>query len=211
MVESNIEMGKNELIAFSRKAVFTMKSQNAPEQVILLKKRIGYLREVLDMSVEEVSSRIGITPELYNEYENGEEDIPISVIYTLAAIFGVDPTEILTGDTPKVEEFSVTRKGTGVKVKRYVGYDFESLAFNYIGRNKEPMLVTIAPSNEAPDLVSHSGQEFNFVVSGKIGVTIGDKTMFLSEGDCIYFDANNPHGQFAVGDVAKFLTVIDID
>lgn len=186
-------------------------SNNTPEQVVLLKKRIEYLREVLDMSTFEVADRVGITNELYVEYESGNEDIPISVIYTLATIFGVDPTELLTGDTPKVEEFSVTRKGTGIKVKRYEGYDFESLAFNYIGRNKEPMLVTISPSDETPDLVSHSGQEFNYVVSGKIGVTIGGKTLFLSEGDSIYFDAKAPHGQFAVEGEAKFLTVIDLD
>ena len=101
-------------------------SKNTPEQVVLLKKRIEYLREVLDMTTEEVASRVGISNELYVEYESGDEDIPISVIYTLATVFGVDPTEILTGDTPKVEEFSVTRKGTGIKVKRYEGYDFES-------------------------------------------------------------------------------------
>ncbi len=187
-----------------------MKSNGTPEQVVLLKKRIEYLREVLDMSVEEVASRVGISPELYVSYESGDEDIPISIIYTISSVFGVDPTEILTGDTPKVEEFSVTRKGTGIKIKRYEGYDFESLAFNYIGRNKEPMLVTISPTDETPDLVSHSGQEFNFVVSGKIGVTIGSKTLFLSEGDSIYFDANAPHGQFAVDCESKFLTVIDI-
>ena len=188
-----------------------MNQNNAPEQVTLLKKRIGYLREVLDFSIEEVASKIGISTELYKSYEFGDEDIPISIIYSLATCFGVDPTELLTGDTPKVEDFSVTRRGCGVKVKRYEGYDFESLAFNYIGRNKEPMLVTIAPSEEKPSLVSHSGQEFNFVVSGKIGVVIGNKTMILSEGDCIYFDATKPHGQFAVEGESKFLTVIDID
>ena len=199
------------MLTIKRKEKMNMALNNTPEQVVLLKKRIEYLREVLDMTVEEVASRIGISIELYSAYESGDEDIPISVIYTLANVFGVDPTEILTGDTPKVEEFSVTRKGTGIKVKRYEGYDFESLAYNYIGRNKEPMLVTILPSNETPDLVSHSGQEFNFVVSGKIGVTIGGKTLFLSEGDCIYFDATAPHGQFAVEGEAKFLTVIDLD
>ncbi len=188
-----------------------MRSNGSIEQVVLLKKRIAYLREILEYSEEDVALHLGITTDMYRKYETGDEDIPISVIYTIAAFFGVDPTEILTGDTPKVEEFSVTRKGMGVKVKRYEGYDFESLAFNYIGRNKEPMLVTIAPSDEKPDLVSHFGQEFNYVISGKIGVVINEKTIILSEGDGIYFDATHPHGQYAISEESKFLTIIDID
>ena len=71
------------------------------------------------------------------------------------------------------------------------------------------MLVTISPKDGKPELVSHSGQEFNYVISGKIAVVIGDKTIFLSEGDSIYFDPTLRHGQYAVDGEARFLTVID--
>ena len=87
----------------------------------------------------------------------------------------------------------------------------EALAYNYIGRNKEPMIVSISPSDERPKLVTHGGQEFNYVLKGKIGVIINDKTIELNEGDSIYFDPSYPHGQIAIDGDALFLTVIDID
>ena len=171
--------------------------------------RIKYLRDILDFSQVEVAEKLGISTTLYNEYETGAKDIPISMMYGVAAIFGVDATEILTGEAPRMLDYTVTRKDSGIAIDRYVGYKFEALAHNYKNKNKEPMLVTIDVSDNPPELVSHSGQEFNYVLEGKIGVTIGKKTVMLEAGDCIYFDPRIPHGQFAVDGTAKFLTVID--
>jgi len=173
--------------------------------------RICYLRDILDFTTAEVAEKLDIPVTLYEEYESGSKDIPISMIYAVAAVFGVDATEILTGEAPRMYDYTVTRKNQGVDIKRYEGYSFETLAHNYIGRNKEPMLVTINPSDAPADLVSHGGQEFNYVLEGTIKVTIGKKSVVLDQGDSIYFDPRIPHGQFAVNGVAKFLTVIDKD
>ena len=181
----------------------------ANEQIKQIAQRIYYLRDSLEISENEVAGALGISVDEYLSYEKGERDIPISIIYETAAILGVDPTEILIGEAPRMPEYCVTRKGQGVKVERFAGYSFEALAHNFIGRDKEPMIVTINASDKHADLVSHSGQEFNYVLSGKIGVTVGTRTFELSEGDSIYFKPSIPHGQFAISETAKFLTIID--
>ncbi len=181
------------------------------EKLKQVTERISYLRDILDFTTAEVAEKLDIPVSLYEEYENGEKDIPISMIYAVAAAFGVDPTEILTGEAPRMYDYTVTRKGQGADIKRYEGYSFETLAHNYIGRNKEPMLVSITPSEEAVSLVSHGGQEFNYVLEGTVKVIIGKKEILLNQGDCVYFDPRIPHGQMAVGGEAKFLTIIDKD
>ena len=75
----------------------------------------------------------------------------------------------------------------------------------------DPFLVTVEPSAaDAPiHLNSHQGQEFNYVTSGSLLLTIGKKTLTLNEGDSIYFDATQPHGMKAIGDKAvQFLAII---
>ena len=171
--------------------------------------RIRYLREALDLSAAEAGAKLGISADEYALFESGEKDISISMIYALSGIFGVDATELLTGQSPRMVDYTVSRKGQGIDVKRYEGYSFEALAPNFIGRNKEPMLVSIKPSDKAPEPVRHGGQEFNYVVEGKIGVVIKDKTLVLEKGDSIYFNPRLPHGQFAIDGDALFLTVID--
>ncbi|HBR31247.1 MAG TPA: XRE family transcriptional regulator, partial [Clostridiales bacterium] len=115
------------------------------EQIKQVASRISYLRETLDMTREQIAAAIDMSIDDYIRYENGTKDIPVSMIYSVAAVLGIDATELLTGESPRMKEYAVTRKGRGVGVERYKGYAFESLAYNYIGRDKEPMIVTISP------------------------------------------------------------------
>lgn len=171
-------------------------------------RRVKELREILEIEPAEMAERLGVTLINYLAYESGEQDIPISTLYEIAAILGVDFTTLLTGRTPKMNTYTVVREGQGAKVERYPGYDYTSLCYNFKGRKMEPMLVNLSPEEERPSLVSHGGQEFNFCLSGKVCVTIGKKDIVLEKGDCIYFDPMLPHGQAAVDGEASFLTVI---
>lgn len=179
------------------------------EQIKQVAARIAYLREAMDFSTENIAKAIGMSVNEYIQYECGEKDIPVSMIYSVATALGVDATELLIGESPRMTGYAVTRKGSGVGVERFKGYAFESLAYNFKDRNKEPMIVSIVPGDDHPKLVTHTGQEFNYVLEGKIAVLINDKAITLNEGDSIYFDPSIPHGQIAIDAPARFLTVID--
>jgi len=177
-------------------------------QIMAIAQRIRELREILEVPAEELAEKLKLGVEEYLSYENGEGDIPIGVIYGVAAELNVDPTVLLTGSDPHMSAYTIVRKGHGVSIERYQGYSFSSLAFNYINRDMEPMLVMISPKEKA-ELVTHGGQEFNYVLEGKVKVIIGSREFILNEGDSIYFDPSVPHGQRAEGGAAKFLTVIN--
>lgn len=173
--------------------------------------RIRELREICDISREEMAKRLNLQPDVYQDYEEVRRDFPVSILYEISAMLHVDMTELLTGTAPRLANCSVVRKGEGISVDRYKGYDFESIAYKFIGRKIEPMIVTVGADTEfsPPELVSHSGQEFNYVLEGKIRVLFGEQEYLLGEGDCFYFDPTVPHAQTAVGGRdAKFLTVI---
>ena len=178
------------------------------EYIEQISRRIKELRDILNVSAEEVSQQLGVPLDEYAKYETGEDDIPIGVLYGVAGILGVDPTVLLTGDDPKMDTYTVTRKGMGVKIKRYEGYEFMSLAYNFLHREMEPMIVTLEPGNE-PELVTHGGNEFNLVLDGRVCVNVGGHKFILAQGDSIYFNPKIPHGQTAVGAPARFLTVIN--
>jgi len=80
-------------------------------------------------------------------------------------------------------------------------------------RKMEPMIVILEPdlSGEKPKLVTHKGQEINYCLEGEMIVYYDDDEIYLSEGDCVYFDPLHPHGQKAASknQPAKFLTVIN--
>lgn len=179
------------------------------EEIKLIANRIQELREISGDSTERVAQLLGIEQSVYEGYEANGVDIPISVLYELANYYGVDFTEILTGKSPKLKNYCVARGGKGMGIDRYSGYHFESLAYKFVGKVMEPLMVTVDPDDTDHKLVVHPGQEFNYVVEGTVMVEFGDEQVILNEGDSIYFDPNLPHGQKAMnGKPAKFLTVI---
>ena len=178
------------------------------EKLQQIPKRIRELREILELTPEAVAAYLNISIEEYWGYEENEQDIPISVLYEIAALFGVDMTVLLTGDTPRMNTHTVVRRGEGVNVERFAGYKYSALSYNFIGRIMEPLLVELWPSDAEPALVMHPGQEYNYVLSGKIKIRIGNLEYILNQGDSIYFDPLLPHGQQAVDGEASFLTVI---
>jgi mannose-6-phosphate isomerase-like protein (cupin superfamily) len=122
----------------------------------------------------------------------------------------VDTTDILSGKSPKMASLSLVKKGQGIKVERFEGYEYENIAYSFIHRTMEPMIVTLMPEEETPKMVIHGGQEMNFCLEGKMILYYEGNEIILSEGDCVYFDPKKPHGQKAAGDSkARFLTVIN--
>jgi len=191
-----------------KKRYLNHQEANMNEYIKQISDRIRELRDILDLTAEEVAANIGVSTEEYLAYENGEKEIPISLLYKVAGIFKVDPTVLMTGDVPRMDDYTVVRGGNGVKVERYPGYSFSALAFNYKHRQMDPMIVTLSKS-ETAELVRHGGQEFNYVIEGAIKVVVGDREFTLEAGDSIYFNPEKPHGQRAVTETAKFLTIIN--
>lgn len=172
--------------------------------------RVRELRDIAGFSPETVAVRLGVSLAEYAGYESGATDIPISMLYELAGLFGVDMTDLMTGKSATLHDFAVVRAGKGLEVERYPGYRFESLAHAFRNRLIEPLIVTLDPDeNRKMKLVTHPGQEFNLVLEGTVRVILGSETVDLGPGDSVYFDPAIPHGQQCVeGKVARFLTVI---
>ena len=179
------------------------------EQMNSISDRIRELREIFDLTEDEMAREAGVTLEKYLEYENSGRDIPISVLYHISQKFGVDLSEILTGEPARISTLQVCRRGKGETIDRYHGYMFESLAPRFKQKVMEPLLVTLIPGEPEAALVTHSGQEFNLVLEGTIVITYDGKDYVLSAGDAAYFDPRQPHTQKAIGnEKGRFLTVI---
>ena len=184
-------------------------SMNINEKMGEISSRIRELREILDLSAQEVAKKAEICESTYNAYENGEKEVTVSDLYKIASVMKIDPTAILTGETPKMANYAVVRKGNGENIVRHKSYIFSSLAPHYAGRDMEPMLVYLKKDVEEAEIVQHPGQEFNFVIEGCVQITVGSKSFDLAEGDSIYFNSEIKHSQKALTNKAVFLAVIN--
>ncbi len=172
-------------------------------------KRIIELRDACGYTVEEFADMLGVDVEIYRSYEENGETIPVSVVFEIAKKCGVDFTEIITGVSAKIKTYDIVKAGEGKGATRYTGYNLADLACHFSNKVMQPLLVSLEPGDGAPELVKHSGQEFNYVLEGKVDFMFDDKHFILEKGDSVYFDATHKHGQTCGEDKpAKFLTVI---
>jgi len=171
--------------------------------------RLAGLRDDMEISVADMAAKLGVDEKTYEAYESGEKDFSFSFMYNAAEILGVDVLDIISGDAPKLSMCCMVKKGKGYSVKREHEYDYKHLAYTFRGKKGEPFLVTITPDGEPPVMHGHEGQEFNYVISGKMMLYIGDISYELSEGDSVYFDSSVPHAEVALGDKeAQFIAVV---
>lgn len=181
------------------------------EQIKQVAARIKELREISDISADTLSKELGVSEELFKEYESGSKDIPVSFLYKFANRFNIELSTLLTGESPRLHTYSVVRKGRGISVDRRKEYKYENLAFNFIHKKAEPFMVTVEPEPDDAEIHynSHPGQEFNYVLEGSMKVYVDTHEITLNEGDSLYFDSGINHGMKAINNrPAKFLAVI---
>lgn len=174
--------------------------------------RVRGLREDTGVSVAEMARFLGLDPERYSAYESAAEDIPASVLTEIAVRLKVDLGLLLTGVSPKMTLFAVTRKGRGPGVDRRKGYQYENLAASFKEAKFEPFIVTLPETPRGAPIPQnmHPGQEFNYMLEGSMRLKVQDNEVELGVGDSVIFDASKPHGMKAVDGPAKFLAIITV-
>nr|WP_319999680.1 XRE family transcriptional regulator [uncultured Draconibacterium sp.] len=173
--------------------------------------RLRGLRDMLNLSVDEIATSCRVSAEEYEDYESGKTDIPIGVLENISKKYNIGLTALLFGDEPHMKSFYLTRAGQGTAMERTRAYKYQALASGFTGRKADPFIVTIEPDAEEKPihLNSHNGQEMNYVLEGKMLLSVGGHELTLNEGDSLYFDATLPHGMKALeGKIVKFLAVI---
>lgn len=171
--------------------------------------RLSTLRDFCDITAEEMASKLGISLDEYLSYEQGKADFSFSFIMNAAAILDVDVIDILSGVSPKLSSCTVVRKGKGLSINRYEAYDYKHLGYTFRGAVATPLHVTVKPDDEPPVMHEHPGQEFDYVLSGKMKFYHGDISYELSKGDSVYFDSSIPHAEKAIGGKnLEFLAIV---
>lgn len=186
-----------------------MTTQKTPAYKEIAPRLFG-LRESLGLSHEALAEKIGAAPELVAAYERGDREIPVSHLMDVAHVCGVNLTELLSGDDAHLQLYAVVKKGEGLSVTRRKDYDYKNLASRFSGRLMEPFLVRVpSKKREEVTLISHKGQEFSYVLEGRLELHLDQDITVLEPGDSIYFSSTIPHGLRGLDDKeAVFLSVI---
>jgi transcriptional regulator with XRE-family HTH domain len=175
--------------------------------------RIKRVREMRGLTARDLSSRTGIDVDTLGRIESGKVVPALGQLVRLGKALDMKMGYFIS---PGVGELmTVVRKDERRPVSRYgetksmeYGYFYESLAAEKSNRMMEPFIVTLVPTDKE-DFSTHAGQEFLYVLEGKMKVQVGDRVEFLKPGEAVYYDSNQPHFVSCAGSTAtKVLAVL---
>jgi quercetin dioxygenase-like cupin family protein len=181
------------------------------EQIKQIATRIKELRTIADKSIKELAKEFKVTEDQYARYESGDVDIPVSFLCAVAQKFKVELTTLLTGGEPHLRGYCLVKKGAAPSVDRRKEYKYQDLAYNFVDKKAEVFLVCVDPKPKTKKVhyYSHGGQEFTYLLEGKLQVMLDGHEVTLEPGDSLYFNSGLRHAMAAIGGKpAKFLAVV---
>lgn len=156
-------------------------------------------REGIGISLQQLAERTGFSSALLSQIENRMTSPPLGTLVKIANALETSVSTFIGGKEER--EFSIVRKEdrttvsrVGLKEGGQSAYTYEALGAGKAGRKMEPFLVRLKPlldRNVAKN--THEGEEFLYVLSGKVEVFLDKYSDVLSEGDCIYYNSTIPH------------------
>jgi transcriptional regulator with XRE-family HTH domain len=174
-------------------------------------RKIRQLRLQNKLTLQKVAERTGFTKSYLSMVESGKKSPPIATLSKIANALGVDIAAFFEKKKPE-DRITLVKRGKGKLVVRdgtVFGYRYESLAPTKRQKRMEPFISANLPRGKGEDWFDHEGEEFIYLLKGKMKFLYGDKEYVLEEGDCIYFDSSIPHRGEAMGKRAtKALLVI---
>ena len=151
------------------------------------------------MSLREQARVIGISASSLSELENARSGISLRRLQQVADHFGLHVTDLLAeDDSPdgrghKAQCEVMRSVAASPGVRRGQGVHYQVLGSSH-GHALQAVVVSFEPGGGyADDKISHTGEEFLYIVYGCIELLLGDKIHTLAQGDAVRFQAEVPH------------------
>ncbi len=172
---------------------------------------IKKIRTEKGFTLEEVANRTGFTKGLISKIENNKVSPPVSTLVKVARALDVSMGDLFVpSDTYQIK---IIRKDQRIRLSpdgHPGGQQIESLVSGFYRQKIEPLVVTIdSAGNYKSKFYNHPGHEFILILEGTMNYLYGDEKYFVSEGDSLYFNAENVHGPLPLpGQKVVYLSII---
>jgi quercetin dioxygenase-like cupin family protein len=133
---------------------------------------------------------VGLSPSYLSQIERDKANPSLVTLSSIADKLGVELRSFFEHPSPV---WQVVRKGEGQRVSDgNTKAIFEVLSSEAVKGKIEPCRVTCDPKMRTRR-ASHPGEEFVFVLAGRVEIGVGEESFALNSGDSIHYQASQPH------------------
>ena len=166
----------------------------------LIGKKISTLRTLKKIETGDLANKTGLSVQQLNSIESGTSIPSLGVLIRITRALGIRIGTLLDDtikEGPSIIRSNEHRSTLSFSTSENENREhltFFSLAPNKAGRHMEPFIIDIVPDEKIKlSKSSHEGEEFIYVLEGKMELLLGSKRFVLKEGDAAYWNGNVPH------------------
>jgi transcriptional regulator with XRE-family HTH domain len=152
--------------------------------------RIKNLRQLSNLTQEELAERANLTKGFISQIERDLTSISLD---SLVQILGAMDENISDFFQEALQEKIIYRENDRVVIEKEKIEKFELLVPGSTNRRLEPILLTLRKGESTPKEKPHEGEEFGFVLRGRINLRFGREVLKLKRGECFYLSAEKEH------------------
>lgn len=168
-------------------------------------RKIKSLRQLNGLTQQELADRTELTKGFISQLERGQVSPSVVTLLDLIECLGTNPSDFFK-DTE--EEFVVFKDNDYFEKIDDAGNSIQWIVPTAQGNQMEPLLVELKANQSLEEDSPHQGEEFGYVISGKIKITLGNKKYVAKTGESFYYQANRVHKIENIGNrTAKFVWV----
>ena len=178
--------------------------------------RLKAFRTAKGHSLADLAGMTGMSEATLSRVENEQTLVSAHNLYVLSRVLGVDITAFFETASHPIRSGvrSIAKRGDGIPVET-ARYTAAVLCTDLSNKKMHPAVnrISVRSLEEAGGLSNHPGEEFLYVVAGKLVLyTEFYAPLLLEEGDSIYFDGMMGHAYLNGGeDPAEILVITTTD
>lgn len=166
--------------------------------------RLRHARQLRGLSLEELGGRVGVTQGYLSKIENDRAVPTLATLHKIVQTLGININSLLAEvSTPDSPIFVMRRDERQKLVTGYKGAGNRVVLEQLVPSGPQYLMQVnihvIGRGGGSSEPISHRGQEFGFVLSGTLELTVSDKRIELNEGDSFYFDSSLGHSYRNIG------------
>ncbi|MBW2117027.1 MAG: helix-turn-helix transcriptional regulator [Deltaproteobacteria bacterium] len=147
------------------------------------------MRRDKKLTLKNLANETGMTTQYISEVEKGEVTPPVSVILQLSRALEIDSSILL-----KEEKKKAGKKTKDDYQKRTEDYTYAILTPEARHKHLKAFKITIDPKSDHKGVsYQHLGEEFQYVLKGKVEVMVGDNKNILGPGESLHFNSSITH------------------
>ncbi|MBN2033076.1 MAG: helix-turn-helix transcriptional regulator [Deltaproteobacteria bacterium] len=177
--------------------------------------KIRQIRKNRGLTLDQLGKETGLSKALLSRIENNRVSPPIGTLFRISQGLGVPIGFFFADEGSKQKGFSVIRKNERKQVVRKgtkIGFTYHLLTGLNSPHLIEPFIVKYPLIAKEPAvLFDHPGEEFLFVLKGKLALIHGKERIPLNTGDAIHFDPSIPHRGQNMGNQESECLVIVVE